>query len=451
MELSPLLDEDQQRTMLRMADPSCPNAFILWWKMGLGKTRLALFAFEYSDFERCFVVCRRVAFSDWLKEMILVGLNFSVFEDVVSAKTCLHLRTPDGQPNKVLILVSAGSLKKVLFNHGYVGQMLVVDELYLFGNYKAQRTIELNRISVLCSVRLGLSGTIMPAQDNITIYGQLFALNAHYTLASGSTEFRTKFQDRCKGVRGIEFRNAKGSDEQIQKLLAQWVDVNMPDESPPRQQILDVPKSKEQTELLRNLKETYEIDGKELKFASQITHITNGIANGWLEKEGAPLRLLECPKIDRLAALIDDIVSAGESVVVWCAYHNDIARIANKLIHEWIPFTALEPFNEKRWATGEIKVVLATEANGSSVNHFSQTKYAIYYSMNYKLLDLQQSMKRHDRKSSKHGGAHYYFLQTKGTNDARIHYLVTQSGKSEKQLIDTLASEFLNENPADQP
>ena len=434
----PYLDDNQKRCLIRMLDGDTPNVFIAWWKMGTGKTRLGLAAFDYSGYDDLILVCRRISFDDWILEMETCGLDYMVFENNYNPSSIVRFAHTKN-PRRVL-LVSAGDLKSVP-EYYPKGQMLIVDELYLFGNPQSRRSTLIQRISLFCSARLGLSGTIMPAGDNSTIFGQCMALQAHRFLAPTLSKFKGKFQMMAKGRYGKKFLQRPGANEEITKLLAPMVDVYMPEGRPTVKQILSCAKNKKQANAIAQLQDEYEYGNTTYDYALQIVHVVNGISNGWHD-HGESVEFLPSTKCEKTLALIDDLVSSGERVVVWCAYHNDIARISSELKHPWLEFTARVPFDRTTWEKGDVKVVLATEANGASVNHFAHVKYAIYYSLNYKLLDLQQSMMRHERKNSEHDGTHYYFMQTRGSFDARAHYLVTESDKSEKELVMSLVGEL---------
>lgn len=434
----PYLDDQQKRCLTRMLDGDAPNVFIAWWKMGTGKTRLGLAAFEYSGYDDLILVCRRISFDDWVLEMEACGLDYNVFENDYKPQSIV--RFAHTKNARRVLLVSAGDLKSVP-EHYPKGQMLIVDELYLFGNSQSRRSILLQRISLFCSARVGLSGTIMPAGDNSTIFGQCMALQAHRCLAPTLSKFRGKFQMLAKGRYGREYLQKKGANEEITKILAPMVDVYMPEGRPTVKQILTCAKNKKQAEAIYQLQDEYEYQNKTYDYALQIVHAVNGISNGWRD-DGSVCEFLPSSKCEKLLALVDDLVAAGESVVIWCAYHNDVARIASELKHPWLEFTARVPFDRTTWENGNIKIVLATEANGASVNHFAHVKYAFFYSINFKLLDLQQSMARHERKNSQHDGTHYYFMQTRGSLDDRAYYLVTQSDKAEKELVLSLVGEL---------
>jgi hypothetical protein len=403
--------------------------------MGTGKTRLALVSFELSDFEDLIVVTRRIAFSSWIDEAQLCKLDFLIYENDYTPKNLKRL----GPSKKRVLLVSAGDLKNI--PNIPQGQMIVVDELYLFANPQSKRSKLLQQITIFCSARIGLSGTIMSANDNMTVFGQLKALNGHRVLARTATDFRSLYQAKLKTTWGRSYLNLPGSDEVIAEKLAPYVDLNFPESRPTTVQIVPVDKTPQQAAAITELKEFYEHREHTFNYAIQIVNAINGISNGWFIESTGDLSYHKTPKLERLLAFLDELVSAGERVVVWCAYHNDIARISSELKHKWLEFTARCSFDEKRWREGFSFIVLATEANGASVNYFKDVKYAIYYSIDWKAVNLQQSMTRHERKGSKHDGAHYYFLQTKGTNDAKIYNLVNTSAKIEKDLILELAYE----------
>lgn len=431
------LDEQQQRVLARMASDTVDNVFILWWAMGTGKTRLGLFAFEQSGYNDLIVICRRVSFLDWIEEMKKIGLDFTVFCDDYNPASIQYLGS-----SKRMLLCSHGSLHK-LPERFPKGEFLIVDELYLFSNPKAKRSKQLQAMSFLCSARLGLSGTIMPSRDNLTIFGQFAALNCQRILASGTTEFKSKFQVRSKGKYGQISTNKPGSDKRIAQLVAPYVDIYHPEKRPTKTQIIHVEATAQQKALYREVKELYQCGKREFKHAVETIPVLFGISNGWIEKD-RQLQDLICPKLERLGMLLDELKTEEQKAVIWCGMYNDIDIIELEHLKSlsFCRFTGQDKFDSRGWEKGEYDFCLATVANGASVNHFRNTKYAIYYSINFKWLDMEQSMMRHERKSSEHDGAHYYFLQTKGTMDARAHYLVMESKLAEENVIKELQKEL---------
>lgn len=441
-ELDAQCDEHQLRGLTRMAQEGSSDAFIFWWKMGTGKTRLALQAFYRSHFTDCIIICRRISFDDWIDEMELLKMDFEVYADDYEFES--HRKLSYSKLGKRILLMSAGDLKNLPHNFPK-GQMLVVDELYLFSNPTSKRSKLLQKMSFLCSARVGLSGTIMPARDNITIFGQLMALNMHHAVARNTTEFYSRYSVKGKGKYAIVYTERKGANDEIIERIKDRVDIHMPEGKPFKQQIIKVTKTPEQATAVKSLKELYEHNNREYEYAVQIVNAVNGISNGWWVDEDGSLLSYKSTKVDRLYALLEDLISAGERVVVWCNYHNDISRISRDLDFPLLKFTGKDTFDVEKWNSGNVPIVLATIANGASVNYFKNVKYAIFFSIDYKLLNLEQAMGRNkDRKGTTHDGAHYYFLQTRGTCDARAHELVTKSKAAETTVINTLKKELFN-------
>ncbi len=428
------LEEHQQRALQKATAENCPNVFILWHKMGTGKSRTALAVAKISEFEEIIIVCRRVAFGTWIDEIKEVQFDCHIYENNYRVDNLHRYSRVRGVPR--VLLISAGDLKNIPQKLNWGKLLLIVDELYLFSNPKSQRSLAIQRLSLFCSCRVGLSGTIMPNRDNATIFGQLMALQAHRFLASSLEDFKKKYKNRSKGMYGMLWENKKHSVDVIKEKLAPMIDVYFPESRPTKIQIVKLQKDKAQIAAVKELQDLYEHKEKTYDYALQIVHAVNGISNGWFVDRDGHVCPYKSEKIVYTRSLVDDLLTANERVVIWCAYHNDIARLATELKDiPFLEFSAATNFDVELWNSGKIKVVLATEANGSSVNYFKHVKYAIYFSINFKLLDLQQSMTRHERKGSSHDGAHYYFLQIKGTLDAHTYDLVTKSDLAEKELI----------------
>jgi hypothetical protein len=94
-------------------------------------------------------------------------------------------------------------------------------------------------------------------------------------------------------------------------------------------------------------------------------------------------------------------------------------------------------FNLEGWEL-DGQVAIATEESGVSFNHFKDCRLAIFYSICFKWLALQQAKGRTDRKDSKHKECHYVFLHTNGSLDKYIYHTVMKSKNNEQELIANL-------------
>lgn len=392
------------------------------------------------------VVCRRAAFYDWQQEIATLQLASDwetlAIEDV-------DLDTLFKRPT--FILVSDGMLKnpeiiaalQSLINLKYLGALLI-DEGYLYCNPASQRSIAVNKISRLIPTVV-VSGSIMPARDLTQIYGQAVAANKNKRVAPTLTKFRQEYQ---KGISGnfFSYYPKPGAYRAIMEKMAPFTSLYMPlkNERERVESILRVAPNQTQKDYLLELKKTMAVEGY-FETNSVLTCIQRGqqISNGWLKGKDGDVRYFQSSKVDRAVALVQEILASDEKqLVIWCAYREDIKRLRFALDAEGggkTPQIATlqsgERFDAEGWHAKKYAICLATEASGSSINHFAQCPNAIYFSQDFKWLNLQQSQGRTDRVSSAHPVCYYTFLHTDKTPDARVFYTVRGAAASERSFI----------------
>lgn len=435
---------------------------IVWWKVGEGKTRIALFlfaalqnAYRWSLPSICLIVCRRSAFHDWSDEIRRCFYQPSIYVDDIP----VH---PLGR-KPVFYLVSAGDMTKgrkrkgktklnerfaALQNNSKI-RFVVLDELWLYANNKSTRSkcahlLTRNRMSV------GLSGTIMKARDTSEVYCQAMAVQKHRCLAPSLTRFRSMHQ-KCIVTNDCPFPRTyprKGSYRKIMYDLHEVADLHYPESNRLiTEQFHNIDPTPKQLQYFRELKEFYSIDelGLEYDHAIVISIKAQQIADGWIKTSDQLFFDIESNKPEKLSDEISDILAAGEKVVVWCAFHHSVKMLARKLPFASLQMLAGHPFDMDTWRRGDIRVCYATEASGSSVNHFADTPYAIYYSSNFKWLDMQQSRGRTDRgRASQHNECFYKYLQVAGSLDAHVYRTALAAGRDERKLIVSGVQNWLN-------
>jgi hypothetical protein len=319
---------------------------------------------------------------------------------------------------------------------------IIVDEGWLYKNPKAQKHQAL-RLYTEEHPTVVLSGSIMTARDITDIYGQVAIAGRAKALAPTLTKFRSKFQN---GIQGSFFtwQPKPKAYEQIMELIEPFTYVYMPEfgRISVKARIISVRPTQEQTDLFKELKETAAIEGAfELNNMANIITKAQQISNGWLKGDSG-IRWFESTKLDRLSILVDELMQTDYKQVIWCAFREDIARINSALItHGYAKpeniatLQSGQPFDLDRWNKKKCRICLATEASGSSVNHFAQVPYAIYFSQDSKFHSYQQSEGRHTRRSSEHDTVYTIFLHTEKSLDSRVHYVVKQSARSEQAFI----------------
>ena len=406
---------------------------IAYHKAGEGKTRISLELWRRSGFNYLIVVTRKAAMEDWQDEIKRCLPNVFVLQGEKVKEE--HLRF------KFVVLIGVDSIHK-LSDWIPLGQSLVVlDELYLFSNSKSLRSKRAHRISVKALGSVGLSATIVPAQDNIALWGQTLAVGLSSVLAKTATQFREVYQINTFSAfsKHGQWSNKPGSIDLILQKLSPYIHLHYPknEHRNIRQSILHTRLSSEQTKAIELLKETWCKGTKELEYIIEVAQEIQRIGNGYSEHEKGNLTCYKCPKLGRLLELIDELLAAGKSCVIWCAFRDDIEYLSLHITYPHLVFVGGTEFDSATWKEGNHKVVLATMANGASVNHFKHVEYGIYYSLNFKAVDLQQSQGRHERKGSLHAGAFYYYLLNREGLDQTIYDTVNASRNVEVTAIQT--------------
>ncbi len=442
MHTEELFYPEQQRVLKKIERA---RGGLVFWKVGTGKTRIGLEAFAtlqkvYKWPNPCIVlvVCKPKCFYDWRQETIKLGLDWVVLENDYCPLPDEVLINMQAKPT--MLLVSHAMLAKMAehLNRNPNIRCVIIDDGYLFKNPRAEKTKAANKLT-LSRKGILLSGSVMTQRDITDIYGQAFAVNQHRRIAPNLTKFRTNYL-HCNMDSGYPiYSPRKGSYANIINALGDAADFYFPPNAERKihHQIITIPATDKQRKIFYDLKQWYEaMDyNLELENGLQVALHIQRAANGWILDDNGCFHLISNNKIQRTVELVDEIIAGGESCVIWCAFTRDVDLLAHEMPFATLQMSSRHPFDLDAWKAGKTKVCIATEASGVGVNHFEQTPYAIYFSMDWKWLDLQQSRGRTDRKSSKHLECFYYYLQTQGSLDRRIYNVATDSGNRELTLV----------------
>lgn len=414
---------------------------LVWWRVGEGKTRIALYTFaclqniyRWSLPSICLVICRRRAFYDWTEEIRRLWPDASVYPDQVP------VYPPGGAP--VFLLVSHAEVSKRLeaLSDNKLIRFVVLDELWLYANHKSTRSKGVYKLTVGRKA-VGLSGTVMKARDTTEVFCQAKAVQKHRWLASTLTKFKEEFQTTDPWALNKEWGKTitkPGAYPEIMRRLNTAVDVYFPKSTRLiHEQYHTIPATPQQLKHFRDLKDEYYLPEFDMEFDHAITTSIKAqqISNGWLKVDDDDYRRIPSNKPGKLEDELSDILKSGARAVVWCAFRYDV-----KMLAKLLPFASMQmlggsDFDVDRWHNDSVRLCLATEASGSSVNYFQDTPYALYFSSNAKWLDMQQSRGRTDRKSSRHKSCFYKYLQVAGSLDSHIFNCAMASGRAERKLL----------------
>lgn len=427
----------------------------VWWRVGEGKTRIAykFFAMVAKQVAikcpRFLVVCRREAFEDWTDEVKKLGLNWKV-RPIESEEDIFCV--PVTQPT--VYLLSHGKLARMLPELCDISGVLisaVYDEGWLYKNPQTKHSKAANHLSSKIGYTAILSGSMMTQRDHTDIYGQLFAVNKHSVLASTLTSFRSRFMFKYRIRPNDEnsptrFATRRGAGKRIARLIRPVASVYFPTKNRRRvkSSVRRIPASRDQLRAFEELREYFELElkGKPrmlLKNAPSVMIKCQQISDGWVKHTDGSVHRFKSAKQEYLIAQLRDLIDAGESVVVWVAFRRT-AKYLLQALQKAFPRVGCykmiggEKFDKKGWDKNG-RIAVCTVGSGSSINHFRNCAYAIYYSHDCRWKHMQQSQGRTDRKDSRHDTCYYYFMQTEGSMDSRIYSIVHQSKNAEKDMI----------------
>ena len=421
---------------------------IAWWRVGQGKTRIAIATFLLYPLKNVtshFVVfCRPESFDDWRNDATVMGLDPSRL--VLRSYAQLQAQSAEATVRDVV-------------NDGRVG-MVCFDELYLFKNPKSNRSQMAHKIAKVKPC-VGLSGSIMTAQRLEDVYGQAWAVNKHKRIAESMTSFREQYLIGINEFGGMRFTPQRGSYQRLMEACSSFAHVYMPKKSERiiKESVLKVDVTSQQETYFKDLQDTLSLPelGIELSSAASLIIKVQQAADGWIrghaEDEEPQITPVTSNKPKRCLALVEELIDAGERVVVWCAFRYDVSMLMAMAKEKRLKCCQMlggEQFSVAHWNNSD--VCFATEAMGSSVNHFAQVGHAIYFSLSQKWLDLQQSMGRTDRKSSLHDTCHYHYLVVDKSMDENILRRVRHAGGAEKGMLGLAHDmrEWLNGNVTSQ-
>lgn len=428
------------------------NGGAIWWRVGEGKTRIIYnwFAMIAKPTSTFVVVCRREAFADWVEETVKCNLPWTVVD--FEKDLC--------RSSKIKVwLVSHGMLAALLTQlkeQAHKIEAVAFDEGFLYKNNQTEHCKAAHILSEVVGNAAILSGSVMTAKNLEDVFGQLYAINKHDCIARTLTEFRTRYMARYQihpDRQVFGFCARKDATDKVSEKIRRIVSVNFPSGHARKitEDVHWIEPSEQQRYIIRKLKDEYfvSLKGKDLELRNAPSLITKcqQISDGWIRMnpvkrmgiklEDGPIMFVDSSKLAYLRSKVLELVECGERVVIWCAFRYSVFHVLQslqKLKLKAYAMTGGEPFDLAGWKRNG-QVAVCTEASGSSVNHFEQCAYAIYYSMDFSWRNLVQSRGRTDRKSSRHNECFYYYFQTRGTLDSFVRRTALSSGAREQELL----------------
>jgi hypothetical protein len=412
---------------------------ICWWKIGEGKSRVALgwmwWKWSHTDeIIHPLIVCSPEAARQWQDEIELVGLEDRIRPTFLSYGML-------SRKNAIRVL------NRLLERSN--PDCVVLDELWLYKNPKSQRSLAAQQLARDYHI-IGLSGSMITARNIEDLYGQASAVGLGKEIASSLTDFRSQYCLEITNYAGfIERTPKKGAVVAIQEKLREHIHVYFPKEV---REIRDIPVRVEATgeqDKVRHqlIKEYYleiqDTDNEEERFELEIK---NGatlliklqqISDGFLHDSAGGYISIKSNKLHRLIQQVKELLDGGERVLVWFGFRHSIKEALKLSNFETTLLYSGEHFDASKWSTGKARVCYATIGSGASLNDFSHTRYALIYSTSYSFRAFEQARGRTNRKSSPHSICYYYLYQTVDFPDRTVYKMLEESRTTQEYVIET--------------
>lgn len=413
---------------------------IVWWKVGEGKTRIALRFYELSvpwEKNRCLVICSPSAIRQWQDEIRQYPFHVINFEE------CFDFLSYGS-----LAVYSQSTPRWASFHHNLsnIGT-IVLDEIWLYKNPRAGRSLAVHQLVRGIRNVIGLSGSLITNRNIEDLYGQSRAVGIDHLLAGSLTHFRSQFQIPF-GTFGTEYAAKRGAVRVIQERLAPSVDIYYPKDVRESRIIkITVDPTPQQSSLFDTVSKEYyaNINGKELEIRNAANLITKlqQISDGCLSIGDTDKADVESSKLERLIELLLELREAGQRPIVWFAFKASLERVLRSLDirsgrkneMRAATLSSNHVFDHVGWKARKYECCLATIGSGASLNDFADSSYSIIYSAPFSHRALQQAMGRTNRASSPHLNCYYYFLATDTSVDALVYEHLLLTDRIEKDVI----------------
>ena len=425
------LSEKQREAVLHLAHADgSGDRGIAWWRVGEGKTRIALCWAIVRNAMRLLIVCSPGAIRQWQDEIKLLELD-----DVLEVGFLSYG------------LLSRGAASEKLAQDFSALDALIVDELWLYKNAKSRRSLTIAEYSRRLPT-IGLSGSMITARNVEDLYGQARAVGISHLVARNITDFRSQYEIEVvnRFTQFVEWTPKPHAVEQIQQKLAGHIHVYFPKSTREIRDIdVRVAASPEQQKIKRELAKAYYYEHKdpgadggfslEVKSAAALVVKLQQVSDGFLRNAENAHLPIESAKLARLKELVSEFLDAGERVLIWCAFRHSVEIVRHTLGIRSVALSGDQQFNVEAWQSGEARVCVATVGSGASLNDFAHVRLAVFYSTRFSHLQHQQARGRTDRASSV-GGRCYYYLQTENFPDAHVLRMIRESRTVEEGVIE---------------
>lgn len=420
----------------------------------------------------------RVAVSTWPAEIEkwtdFNGLRYVVLhgpkkDQALRTDADIYLMNPEGldwlikptktrRGNKTSVAVDVKAFAKLGFD------MLIIDELTKFKNYRSIRFKAIKQVLHTFSRRYGLTGS--PAANGLMgLFGQIYMLDSGRSLGSYITHYRERFF--IPSFNGFSYDLQPGAEELIYERIAP-VTMRMGAED-----YLSLPKLVENViklEMPEDAWEIYRALEKDLfvelesgeSFAAKNTGVAlnkcRQLVGGAIYDEAGlgelvkPAKraarkwtLIHDAKVEALYDLVDEL--QGAPVLIVYEFHHDLERIRERFAKDKIDVPAFGgglsvaegKRLEARWNSGELPILAAhPQSIAHGLNLQGSGQHIIWFTLTWDYEMFTQLIDRLRRQGSKNTKIFNHILQMEDTIDEAVLAALRSKARGQHSLFDAL-------------
>lgn len=416
--------------------------------MGLGKTSITLSAIQHllvaGEVKKVLVIAPlRVAQSTWPSEIAkwdhLANLRYAV------AVGTPKVREAALRENAEVTIINRENIEWLVKKLGsaFDYDMVVIDELSSFKNWKAKRTRALLRVRPLVHRIVGLTGTPSP-NGLMDLFAEFRILDMGQRLGRFIGQYRNAYfkpDKRCGDII-YSYKPLPGAEQRIYDKIADiTISMSASDHLP----MPDFVSTELPVKLSKKERESYDRFCHDLVLELKGGEVTAGnaavlagklvqLANGAVYTDDGTIAKIHDRKLDALEDVIEGMNGKPLLVAYW--YQHDLKRIEKRLTNHGIAFEEIKSAESiSKWNRGEIVVGLIHPASaGHGLNLQAGGSTLAWLGMTWSL-ELYQQMNARLYRQGQQSTVVVTHIVTEDTIDEHILQALKQKDKTQAALI----------------
>ena len=446
---------DYQKYVIEYIEKHPVSAVFL--DMGLGKTSTTLTAinnllFDYFAVHKVLVIAPlRVAKNTWSAEI-------NKWDHLNDLKYSIVVGTPAERKNalKADADIYIINRENIPWLTEYMGEafdfdMVVIDELSSFKNYRAKRFKALMKARPSVKRIVGLTGT--PSSNGLMdLFAEFKLLDMGERLGRFIGQYRNTYfmPDKRNGQVIFSYKPLPGAEDTIYRKISDiTISMKAADQlKMPKLVTTDyeVTLSEKEQRKYKELKDNMvlQLSDDEIT-AANAASLSNKLcqmANGAIYDDDKAVIRIHDRKLDALEDIIESM--NGKPVLVAYWFKHDYDRIADRLKALSIPFEKLDTTASiEKWNNGEIPVALIHPASaGHGLNLQDGGSTLVWFGLTWSLELYQQTNARLYRQGQNSDTVVIMHIAAKGTIDEQILKALKKKDSTQSALIDAVKAEI---------